>query len=127
MNGGTPIFFGTFPSGCKPSFSVFVAAGVATKAQLLATLDEQFRFPEYFGSNWDALEECIRDLSWLSPGTIALVHEGLPMADDVPNLKIYLAILQGAVVGKKSSSRNPLVVVFPRRWRERIEPLLKAQ
>ena len=32
------------------------------------------RFPGYFGRNWDALDECLRDLEWLSaPGYILFV------------------------------------------------------
>lgn len=31
------------------------------------------QFPDYFGRNWDALEECLVDLSWLPPGPYAIV------------------------------------------------------
>ena len=35
------------------------------EAGLLAELARIFRFPDYFGGNWDAADECLRDLSWL--------------------------------------------------------------
>jgi RNAse (barnase) inhibitor barstar len=34
------------------------------KANLLAALAGALRFPDYFGGNWDALDECLTDLSW---------------------------------------------------------------
>lgn len=29
-------------------------------------LQDSFQFPEYFGWNWDAVYDCLRDLEWLS-------------------------------------------------------------
>lgn len=38
---------------------------VADEAGLLAELARVFHFPDYFGGNWDAADDCLRDLSWL--------------------------------------------------------------
>jgi len=41
------------------------------KAALLAALGWALEFPDYYGANWDALEECLADMSWRQ-GPIAL-------------------------------------------------------
>ena len=43
-----------------------------TKGELLAEFGRALEFPDYFGQNWDALQECLTDLSWL-PGDIYVV------------------------------------------------------
>jgi len=90
-----------------------VPAGITEKQRLLDELCLRLQFPDYFGDNWDALEECIRDLSWLPRGLVALSHKDVPLIKDPPNLAIYLSILGEAVDHWSSSSERRLVVVFP--------------
>ncbi len=40
-------------------------SGVIDKAGVLAAFAQQLRFPGWFGHNWDALDDALRDLSWL--------------------------------------------------------------
>ncbi|WP_341647529.1 barstar family protein [Thauera humireducens] len=40
-------------------------ADCTDKAGLLRRFAEAFRFPDWFGHNWDALADCLTDLSWL--------------------------------------------------------------
>jgi RNAse (barnase) inhibitor barstar len=45
------------------------------KADLLAGLARVFRFPSWFGHNWDALADCLDDLEWLqAPGYLLLLE-----------------------------------------------------
>ena len=38
-------------------------APVTTREELHALLSDAFRFPDYYGRNWDAFDECIRDVA----------------------------------------------------------------
>ncbi len=31
----------------------------------MRALSQTMKFPDYFGNNWDALEECLNDMEWL--------------------------------------------------------------
>jgi len=43
----------------------------ADKDALLKAIGQALQFPDYYGVNWDALEECLLDLSWWT-GPVAL-------------------------------------------------------
>lgn len=50
--------------------------GVCDKEALFDCLSSALSFPEWFGRNWDALADCLSDLSWLpaSGYVLALEH-----------------------------------------------------
>jgi RNAse (barnase) inhibitor barstar len=39
---------------------------IKSKEELLRYLARVMKFPDHFGQNWDALEECLNDLEWSS-------------------------------------------------------------
>ena len=46
-----------------------------SKEQLLRLVAASMDFPGYFGGNWDAVEECLRDLSWRpADGYVLVLH-----------------------------------------------------
>lgn len=49
---------------------------VASKDDLLRIIAEALEFPAYFGNNWDALDECLSDMSWAPAGAYALILNG---------------------------------------------------
>lgn len=50
--------------------------GARDKGQLLDRLAEALQFPAWFGANWDALEDCLTDLSWSKAAGHVLLLEG---------------------------------------------------
>jgi RNAse (barnase) inhibitor barstar len=67
-----------------------------TPASLLAECAQALEFPDYFGQNWDALEECLADLEWLpAKGYILLITdaEGV-LPDDEEEYETFLEILR---------------------------------
>jgi len=49
------------------------SSGVRNKKSFLSQISIAMEFPEYFGNNWDALEECLRDLTWAPASGYVLI------------------------------------------------------
>ena len=80
---------------------VRIPRGIRSKQKLLGILAEKLRFPRYFGYNWDALEECLRDLSWLpAHQAITIVHEDLPFGAGGENRATYVDIVTKAAAAQ---------------------------
>lgn len=75
-------------------------ANVTTDDQLFSAIASAMQFPDYFGCNWDALDECLCDMDWIP-------SEG------------YLLILRNST---KGWSQNPYVLGrFVTTWLEASE------
>ena len=99
-----------------------------TPAKLFAEWAQALEFPDYFGRNWDALEECLADLEWLSAkGYILLITdaEGL-LPDDEEEYETFLEILRDAgeawgngQAGRGAGRATPFHVLFAVSEREK--------
>lgn len=53
------------------------ASGAESKAEILKGIAQAWAFPSHFGHNWDALVDCLSDLSWIGGSQFAFViHHG---------------------------------------------------
>ena len=123
-----PFYFDESKLPPAPALAAEVRAGIGKPEGLFGELAESLRFPDYFGENWNALEECIRDLSWLPPGPVVLKHHDLPLAGDVASQKTYLSILRDAVEKRwlvPGQHLRDLVVVFPPELQQQVTWLLR--
>jgi hypothetical protein len=50
---------------------------VHTKQRLLSVLAHGLGFPSYFGENWDALMDCLTDMSWAPADGYVILLSGL--------------------------------------------------
>ena len=69
-----------------------------TPASLFAEFARALEFPDYFGHNWDALEECLTDLEWLpAKGYILLITDAAHvLSNDEAEYETFLEILRDA-------------------------------
>jgi RNAse (barnase) inhibitor barstar len=51
-------------AACKLDFFRIDLKGVTGKAAFLKKVARALDFPKYFGMNWDALGDCLSDMSW---------------------------------------------------------------
>lgn len=60
-------------------------SGIVTKDAFLQVVSRALQFPDYFGMNWDAFEDCITDLSWFSSrGYVFVIANIEEFAQKVP-------------------------------------------
>lgn len=104
-------------------FYVRLAPNISLLDELLKSLCYALWFPGYFGFNWDALFECLRDFDWIPYKTIVLVHSDLPNLSD-RDLKIYLEILRDSVLDWDGDNDHELEVFFRTSDRSKVVELL---
>ena len=101
-----------------------------TPATLLAEFARALDFPDYFGHNWDALEECLADLEWLpAKGYILLITDAAAvLSNDETEYETFLEILCDAgeawgsgQAGMGARRATPFHVLFAVSERERAQ------
>ena len=85
-------------------------AGAAGKEALLERIARALEFPPWFGGNWDALEDCLTDLSWSGAAGHVLLIEG---AGAVPgDERGILADVLAAAAASWAERKRPFFAVF---------------
>ncbi|MGN6565355.1 MAG: barstar family protein [Thermomicrobiales bacterium] len=60
-------------------------AVITDKPSFLHASARALHFPRYFGRNWDAFADCLRDLAWApAPAYVVLYHDVAPFARQAP-------------------------------------------
>ena len=102
------------------------AAAVRTKSKLLGLIARALDFPSWAGRNWDALEDCVTDLSWIDAPGIVIELDGLDTyAKADPDGFVILVDIFKAAAEYWRSQRKPFWVIFTGKAAMRLElPML---
>lgn len=85
-------------------------AGASSRDALMARVAAALEFPQWFGGNWDALEDCLTDLSWSGAGGhVLLIEDAGEMSGDERG--IFIDILASAAAWWADRKR-PFFAVF---------------
>ncbi len=67
----------TAAAAAKLAFRMVDCKDATSRAELMAAFEKGLKLPEHFGTNFDALADCLEDAEWAGRGNvIALLHTG---------------------------------------------------
>lgn len=120
---GDPVVVTTADGPATPPSAVFTRTGNIRVAHLDGSElpDEDsvfqaflvaFEFPQYFGWNWDALNDCLRDLKWLPANAYVVVidHAGDVLAADRERRRTLFRILRRAANHPRAARFKVLLI-----------------
>lgn len=96
--------------GSKLKIARIGLAQASGKEALMQRIARALEFPQWFGGNWDALEDCLTDLSWSKAGGHVLLIEG---AEGLPaDERGILVDILASAAGWWAERRRPFFAVF---------------
>lgn len=107
----------------KSSLIVVLNESISSKRILLEKISMSLKFPPYFGENWDALNDCLNDLSWITEKDIDIIHRDIPKLE-MSDLLIYISILQEVLINWDDNKQHKINVYFHIDMKEYIEKLI---
>ncbi|KAK1178250.1 barstar family protein [Streptomyces sp. NBS 14/10] len=111
MTGPTP----TPPPGPGRHTATLRLDGVRDKAGFLDRCAQDLAFPAWFGRNWDALADCLRDLSWWGrpeEGFVLRVHGWDAFRTAAPEAAATAAEVFAEATGHWADRGTPLTVRY---------------
>jgi hypothetical protein len=102
---------GVFPPGYL--VAVLDGAVAGSREGFFTEIARVLHFPDYFGRNWDAVNDCLTDLTWLPAAGYVLLYDGFgQLARDQPEQwQIGLKVLNVAAAFWKQS-RTPMFILL---------------
>jgi hypothetical protein len=132
----SPFFYSKTIALDQDSYLIDVPVGISHEAELFSQFRRAAVFPTWFGNNWDALLDCLRDLSWIRTRKIIIRHEDLPLSDSPPECRTYIQMLASAASTWMEPPRtgdleiqgwtyveHDLLIVFPMNVKDAVETI----
>jgi RNAse (barnase) inhibitor barstar len=86
---------------------------IGDKDELLDAIAEGLGFPDWFGQNWDALEECLRDLEASGEGYALVITSATTLWAEHPRLAGTLVeVWIDAAERREARASAPIKLVF---------------
>lgn len=104
---------------------VDLKSGINDKKQLFLIYKNKLQFPDYFGYNWDALYDCLTDMSWIKNKKIIIIHHDIPLSNDIQDLKKYINLLNDVCDSWKDDFQHHIEIYFPLIFKNTIEKYIK--
>ena len=99
----------------KAGYAFFHIDGknIARKEQLLNHVATALRFPEHFGNNWDALEECLTDLEWVDAEGYVIYYDHIDglLGAHPDQFETFVEIVRDAVASWKDDGEAMVVLL----------------
>jgi len=85
------------------------------ESALMNDLARGFQFPDYFGENWNAIDECMRDLEWLpADGYSCLLLHRDALEQRIPQaMEIFLSVMRYASTDWQRQGKRLCLVTSP--------------
>jgi len=107
----------------KDSFLAIIDEEILNVNMLFKTLDSKLNFPNYFGYNWNALFDLLRDFHWIKQKHIYLIHTKIPSLKKQEFLE-YIDILYETLKDWQRDDNEKLFVYFPKEEKKYLESIL---
>ncbi|SKC08630.1 Barstar (barnase inhibitor) [Luteibacter sp. 22Crub2.1] len=101
------------------TFLLRIDLHISSVQELMSALHYGLWLPGCFGFNWNALFDCLLDLTWLPCAQVVIYHSSLPRLPD-EELARYISVLSDAVNEQNDGTRPRLSVVFPADFRAEV-------
>lgn len=116
----------TFADDGEPRFVAEIPAGLTGERELMAAVGRALAFPWYYGNNFDAFWDCVRELDGVKERRVALVHRDFPALPE-PARTTYVELLRDATAyWDNPSAQHRFEAWFPKACEAEVNARLDA-